>query len=238
MVTVSIRAAILYLASILCVRLMGKRQLGQLQPYEWVMALLIADLAAAPMENVETPLLYGLMPMAMLLLLHGVLTVLDVKCPRVRKWLCAGPTCLIRKGILQSGEMLRCGYTLSDLQEEARSQGISDITQVHECILESSGKVSMLLKSPFLPVTRGDLNISGADAQMPRVLVMDGRIMGENLVSIGRDAKWLARVIRNSAHCGIDDVFFASVGEGRKLFIQDKRGSKPVQVVLNWDKRL
>ena len=98
-------------------------------------------------------------------------------------------------------------------------------------------KVSMLLKSPFLPVARGDLNISGADAQMPLVLVMDGRIMGENLVSIGRDAKWLARVIRNSAHCGIDDVFFASVGEGRKLFIQDKRGSKPVQVALNWDKR-
>lgn len=228
MITVSIRAAILYLASILCVRLMGKRQLGQLQPYEWVMALLIADLAAAPMENVETPLLYGLMPMVMLLFLHGVLSVLDLKCPRIRKWLCAGPTCLIRNGVMQVDEMKRSGYTLSDLQEEARSQGVCDVTQISQCILESSGKVSILMKSPYMPVTRGDMGLEGEDEKVPLVLVMDGRIMGGNLAAAGKDARWLCRVIRACVHQEIENVFFASLGEGNRLFIQDKKGSRPV----------
>ena len=210
MLTVCIRAVILYLVSALAMRLMGKRQLGQLQPYEFVMALLIADLAASPMENVETPLLYGIGPILALVCLHALLTVLDVKCPRVRKWLCAAPSVVIRDGVIQRDEMKRLNYTLSDLCEEVRAGGVLDVNCVQTAILETSGKLSVFPKAMEEGVRRRDVHIQAQEEMIPLSLVMDGRMQREHLKVIGRDEKWLQTLLADVSLTP-EGVFYASL---------------------------
>ena len=120
MLTVFVRAVILFLTSVLAMRMMGKRQVGQLQPFELVVAIMIAELAATPMGSVGVPLLYGLLPMAALIICHGVLSFVGMKSERFRAWLCGRPTVLIRNGVICEKQLRKSSFTLNDLMEELR----------------------------------------------------------------------------------------------------------------------
>ena len=117
MLTVFVRAVILFLTSVLAMRMMGKRQVGQLQPFELVVAIMIAELAATPMGSVGVPLLYGLLPMAALIICHGVLSFVGMKSERFRAWLCGRPTVLIRNGVICEKQLRKSSFTLNDLME-------------------------------------------------------------------------------------------------------------------------
>ena len=124
MLTMYIRALILYVVVIFLMRLMGKRQIGQLQPYELVFTMIIADLAATPMSDVGIPLLYGVMPIAATVLVYAVISLLTLKSEKARLILTGRPTILVRNGVIQQQEMKRQGFTITELMEQVREHGI------------------------------------------------------------------------------------------------------------------
>ena len=222
MLTVFVRTLILYVVSVLAVRLMGKRQVGQLQPYEFVLALMIAELAASPMESVGTPLLYGIVPILGLLLLHGLGTLLSVKSTAVRRLLSGGPSVMIRRGVIQYDEMRRMCYTTTDLLEELRAQGYLNVADVCTAILETSGKLSVFPHANKRPATPEDLRLQVDYEGIPMTLVVDGRVQRDHLKKCGLTESWLLDRLRPIGYGDMSQVLLASLDTQGKLFVQGK----------------
>ena len=146
-----IRAVILYLALILVVRLMGKRQLGEMEPMEFVVTMLIANLAAVPMQETGTPLLAGLLPILVVLSMELVLSVLSYKSVPIRRFLCGKPVVLIENGKLLQENLKKTRVHTDELTEYLRIQGVTDLTQVQYAILETSGAISTFLYPKYQP---------------------------------------------------------------------------------------
>lgn len=222
MLTVFARTAILYAVSVLAMRLMGKRQVGQLQPYELVLALMIAELAAAPMETVDTPLAYGIVPIGALVFFYGLATLLSVRFPAVHRFLSGGPSVVIRKGVIQYGEMRRICYTVSDLMEELRGQGYLNVADVATAVLETSGKLSVAPHAGKRPATPEDLGLTVEDEEIPMTLVVDGAVQREHLQALGLNEAWLQKRLTPLGLGKTRDVLIASMDAGGKLFVQGK----------------
>ena len=158
MLTVFARSVLLYAASLLAMRAMGKRQVGQLQPFEMGVVIMIAELAATPMGGVGIPMLYGILPMAALVVCHGLITAACMKWQRLRVWLCGEPTVLIRDGVICEKQLRRVAVDLNDLMEAIRTAGILDPAEVGTIVLEPGGQVNVFPKADF----RSVIIISGA----------------------------------------------------------------------------
>lgn len=227
MLTIFVRVVILYAFSVLAMRLMGKRQVGQLQPYELVLSLMVAEIAASPMEDMDIPLLHGLVPILGLLVLHGVCTALALKCMPVRRMLFGVPGVVIRDGVINYSKMKHMGYTMTDLMEDMRGQGVEDIAKVHTAILETNGKLSVFLKAEKAPLTPEDMHLQVREKGMPCILLVDGRVQKKHLQESGHDEGWLDAQLQKM---GIKDkksiLLFSLDGEG-KMFVQDKHSSLP-----------
>ena len=174
MLIIFIRAILLYSFSILAVRLMGKRQIGQLQPYELVAAILIADLVAEPMSGAETPLLYGIVPVCALVLMHSLFGLLGMKSPAFRRLLNGSARVLIREGSIQYAELKQVCMPVSDLMEVVRAAGILNIADVETAVLETNGVLSVFPRGAQRPVTLGDMGLSAPEEGLPHVLISDG----------------------------------------------------------------
>ena len=186
-ITAVIRTIILYFLIILGIRLMGKRQIGELEPSELVLSLIIADLAAVPMQDFGIPLLMGIIPILTLLCLSAILSVLTVKSIRFRALLCSRPSVVIQDGKILEGEMRKNRFTLDELMEELREQGIADIQDVKYAVLENSGELSVLPWGRCQPPTAQQLKLKGPDeVTLPVVLINDGRVLSRNLALCGR----------------------------------------------------
>ena len=160
MLTIFFRAVILYTVSVAAVRLMGKRQIGQLQPYELVLAILIADLAAGPMSGAETPLAYGLVPIAALVIMHSAASLLGMKSPPFRRLLNGTARVLILNGSIQYDELKRVCMTVSDLLEAVRANGVMNIHEVGTAVLETNGVLSVFPLSAKRAVSPEDMNLT------------------------------------------------------------------------------
>ena len=193
MFTGLVRTVILYLFIIVGIRLMGKRQVGELEPSELVMSLIIADLAAVPMQDYGIPLLTGLIPIFALLALTMMLSVLTMRSVTVRTLLCGRPSVIIRAGELDVGEMCRNRLTVDELLEDLRGKGFTDPSQVWYAILETNGQLSVLARAEQKPPTNAQLERSVPEGEFPLVLVSDGKILEENLERLGHDRAWLSR---------------------------------------------
>ena len=228
MLTVFARTVILYGVSVAAIRLMGKRQVGQLQPYEFVLALMIAELAASPMEYVGTPLLYGIVPILGMMAVHGLMTLLTVKFAPLRRFLSGGPSVIIRDGAIQYEEMRRLCYTTTDLMEELRGQGYLNVAEVNTAILETTGKLSVFPKAASRPATVGDLGIQAQDEGIPLTLVVDGRVQREHLRQCGQTEQWLRDVLSSRGYGDVRRILLASLDSGGSLFVQGKgRNERP-----------
>ncbi len=226
MLTVFIRVVVLYGVSVLAMRLMGKRQVGQLQPYELVLALMVAEIAASPMEDVATPLLHGLVPIMSLLFLHGVFTALALKSPGVRRILNGVPGVVIREGNVDYGQMKRMGYTVTDLLEELRGLGYEDISHIHTAILETNGRLSAFPKGAFSPVTCNDMRLKQGEEHMPLLLVADGKVQEKEMGQTGRSRAWLQRQLQRAGVKSEKEVLLASLNGKGEMFVQPK-GHRP-----------
>ena len=213
MVIAFLRTIILYLLIIAGVRLMGKRQVGELEPSELVLALIIADLAAVPMQDFGIPLLSGVLPILTLLCLTMILSVLTMRSVRFRAVLCGRPSVIVRDGKVDQREMRRNRFTVDELHEELRAQGIADLSTVKYAILETSGRVSVLPKAAEQPVTAGQMGLSPKEPGLPVVLINDGRLMERTLKAQGLDQNWLkARLAEHGVETA-SQVFLLTVDE-------------------------
>ena len=208
-----VRTVILYLLIILGIRLMGKRQVGELEPSELVLDLIIADLAAVPMQDFGIPLLSGILPILTLLCLTMILSVLTMRSVRFRAVLCGRPSVIVKDGKVDQREMRRNRFTVDELHEELRAQGVTDLNTVKYAILETSGRVSVLPKATELPATAGQMGLTPQEGGLPVVLINDGRLMEHALKARGLDQNWLKQRLNEHGVRSPSEVYLLSVDE-------------------------
>ena len=210
MFTGLIRTIILYILIIAGIRLMGKRQVGELEPSELVLSLIIADLAAVPMQDFGIPLLTGVVP---------ILALLTMKSIRFRALLCGRPSVVIRRGEIDQGEMRRNRLTVDELLEELRSQGYTDLQKVEYAILETNGQLSVLPRAAEKPPTLGQLGLEAQESGLPLVLISDGRLLERNLRVRGYDGHWLDKQLEQRGLKRWEEVFLMTVDEQGQIYL-------------------
>ena len=216
-----IRSAILYLLLILCVRLMGKRQIGEMEPSEFVMTMLLANLAAIPMQDSAIPLLSGIVPILTILSLELVLAWLCLRSIRVRKLLCGRPIILISNGEICQDNLRRTRITADELTEHLRENGIMELYAVKYAILETNGQISTFLYGKDRPPTARETGVKAQDPNLPYTLISDGKILSENLAAAGRDQSWLEKELQKQ-NCSARDIFLLTVDGAGKLYVARK----------------
>lgn len=216
------RTIILYLLIIAGIRLMGKRQVGELEPSELVLDLIIADLAAVPMQDFGIPLLAGVIPILTLLCITMILSVLTMRSVKFRALICGVPSVIVADGKVRQAEMRRNRFTLDELMEELRMQGVVDLTTVKYAILENNGRVSVLMKAAEMPVTAGQMDRHPADPGLPVILINDGRLIADNLAGRGLDEMWLNKQLAAHHVRRTDQVFLLTVDENNTVYFVPK----------------
>jgi len=216
------RAVILFLIVMIVIRVMGKRQIGELQPYELVLAIMIAELAAVPMENREIPLLHGIIPILTLLLLQVGITFISLKNDKLRGIITGSPSILIENGKIIESELKKLRYNLSDLLEQMRLKNFHNIADVEYAILETSGQLSIIPKSQKRPIIPEDLNIPTSYEGLTLPVIMDGKIKLDNLQKLNLDAVWLNSELNKFGINSTVEVLLASLDTKGELYIQKK----------------
>jgi uncharacterized membrane protein YcaP (DUF421 family) len=219
---VFIRTLILYAIVVVVMRIMGKRQIGQLQPFELVVAIMISELAAVPMQNTGIPLINGIIPIITLLVAQISMSFINLKSTKARAIICGKPTILIENGKIFEQHLQKEMYTLNDLLEQLRSKDISNIADVEYAILETNGQLSVIPKSQKRPLTPEDLNIPTKYEGLPLDLIIDGKIMKNNLAKASLDETWLKNQLLKFGVKNIDDVLFCSLDNQGSLYFQEK----------------
>ena len=195
MFTLFFRGALLYIVMIVTMRALGKRQLGELEPYELAMTILLADLISSPMESVSTPLLHGLLPVAAMFVVHGVITLASVRWDRFRALASGKPALVINRGVIDRRELDRLCLSLSDLLEGLRGAGFLDPTEVGTAIVEANGAITAFPAGDERPPKVSELDIAPGYEGLPLALITGGRVQPGNLGMTGRDQRWLESLL-------------------------------------------
>ena len=191
-----IRALKLYIVVLIVMRLMGKREIGQLQPFELAIAIMIADLAAVPMSELGIPITNGIIPILALLVIYMIISALNMKSMSFRKIISGQPSILIYRGRIDEKTLRKERITINELQERLRGEDVFNLSDVEYAILETNGEVTVIQKPEKRNLTPQDLNINPEYEGIPYDLVVDGKIMEENLKAIGRDNNWLEKQLK------------------------------------------
>lgn len=219
MFTGLLRTVILYVLIIAGVRLMGKRQVGELEPSELVLSLIIADLASVPMQDYGIPLLTGVVPILALLCVTMILSVLTMKYVGFRAVLCGRPSVVVCNGALDQREMARNRLTVDELLEELRCQGYTDLAAVKYAILETNGKLSVLPYANQKPPTARDMKVTVRESGLPRVVISDGQLLEHNLKALGHDRLWLEQQLVQRGCKGAEEIFLMMVDERGGVYL-------------------
>ena len=223
MTTAFLRTVILYLILMVGLRLMGKRQIGELEPSELVLTLIISDLASVPMQDFGIPLVNGIFPIVTLLCLSMLLSFFSLKSIRFRGLVCGHPTVIVREGKVLQQNMARNRFTVDELYEQLRSQGLSDLSAVKYAVLETSGQVSVLPYTKESPVTPKVMQTEVQDdVTLPTVLINDGRLLRQNLTACGRDEQWLKKQLSREKAASPREVFLMTLDEDGTVFCVKK----------------
>lgn len=216
------RTILLYLLIIVGIRLMGKKQVGELEPTELVLAMLISDLAAVPMQDFGIPLLFGVVPIITLLCITMALSVLTMKSVRFRLLLCGRPSIIVEKGAILQKELSKTRMTPDELMEELRLQGITDLSLVKYAILETSGRVSAILYANQQPVTAQQMGLTPTESGLPLTIVDNGQLYAENLRRRGLDRRWLDKELSRQGVQSMQEVFLLTVDENNGVYFARK----------------
>lgn len=220
MLLAAVRTILLFAAVTIVMRLMGKRQVGEMQPFELVIAVLIAELAAIPMEDTDIPLLNGVVPIVVLLVAQILLSELTLWSEGARRVICGTPSILISHGKIVKPELRRLRINLNDLMEQLRNKDYPDIRDVDFAVLETNGQLSVIPKPGSGPVTGDAIGITTRRTGLPISLILDGKLNLHNLHLANMDVECLKKAAQAQ---GIDDlsrVFFASVDNAGDVYFQ------------------
>lgn len=226
MYIVLIRTLMLYFFVVLSMRLMGKKQIGQLQPFELVTTIMISELASLPMSDTKIPLISGIIAIATLLMLQCSISLLQLKSEFSRKLFCGEPSILIKDGKIDIDELKRQKFTINDLMEELRLNGYFNLGDIEYAILETSGQISIIPKSDVENVKRSDLKIKSQQESLPVTLILDSKVNMQNLKLINKNLEWLKGQLRKNNIQSEKDVFLALMDSNGKFYFQ-KRSDKP-----------
>ena len=224
MFTGFVRTAVLYLLIVAGIRLMGKRQVGELEPSELVLSLIIADLASVPMQDFGIPLLTGIIPIFTLLSVTMIISVLTMKSVRFRALLCGRPSIIVENGKVHQREMKKNRFTVDELMEELRMKGITDLSTVKYAILETNGQISVLPYANQLPVTAEQMNVTPEDVGLPLVIINDGRVLDHNLKTRGLNREWLHKQLDERHVRHTEDIYLLTVDEQNRVYFVVKEG--------------
>lgn len=223
MLILMIRTLILYAAVILSLRIMGKRQIGELQPSELVVAIMISDMASVPMQSIDIPLLSGIVPVLTLIVAEVAMSYLSLKSRSIRRLISGEPSIIIYNGKINRHELERLRFNINDLLEELRANSCYNIADVEVAVLETNGALSVIPKDRARTATVADLKIKNpARGGLPCTLITDGKIDKKELMRSGKTEKWLLESLKKQ---GIDRpglVFIASLDNNGELFVQKK----------------
>ncbi len=217
-----IRTLILFAVVVIGLRLMGKRQIGQLQPYELVIVIMLSALAAIPMENTGIPLTSGLFPIFTLIVAQVAISYVCLKSERARSVVCGTPSVLIENGRIVEKELARLRYNINDLLEQLRAKNTPNVADVEFAILETSGELSIIPKSQKRPLMPADINLATMFEGLPVTLIIDGYLFRKNLAGINLDEDWLTSELQKLGVNSYREVLFASLDTEGKLFYQVK----------------
>jgi len=216
------RTLILYLIVVVIMRIMGKRQIGQLQPFELVIAIMISELASVPMQNTGIPLVNGIIPILTLLIAQLTLSFIGIKSTKARAIICGRPTVLVENGKIKESHLRKEMYTINDLMEQLRFNSIQNVGDVEYGILETNGQLSVLLKSEKRPATPEDLGINPPREEFSRDVIIDGKLIGRTLEKLHLKREWLDEALKEHGVNDYRQVFYAYIDSNMKLHLQKK----------------
>ncbi|MDA8236099.1 MAG: DUF421 domain-containing protein [Clostridia bacterium] len=216
------RTLIIYFTVLILMRIMGKREIGQISTFDFVVAVIIAELAALPMEQDHKPLWEGLLPIFVVVASEMVLAYIALKSLTFRYLMDGRPSIVIQNGRIDDKEMAKNRYNINDLLAQLREKGVANINDVEFAILESSGKLSIIFKSQKRPVTPEDLGISTLYEGLSVPLIIEGQVITENLDRVNLNREWLMEEIKSKGYQNIKEVFYASLDSVGKLFVSKK----------------
>lgn len=191
-----VRSIVLYIVVLVVMRLMGKREIGQLQPFELAISIMIADLASIPMTELGIPISNGIIPILGLLAMHLIISLLNMKSIKFRQLICGKPSILMFRGKIDEDVLRKERFTINELEERMRGNNIYSLGDVEYAILETSGQVTIIPKPAKRNTIPEDFNIEPEYEGIPYDLVIDGVIMEENLRKIGKDYNWLKKEVK------------------------------------------
>lgn len=222
MIVIFFRTIILYGLVMIVMRLMGKRQIGQLQPFELAIAIMISELAAVPMQDTGIPLVNGVIPILTLLFSQILISLISLKSVKARAIICGRPRVLIEKGKIIEDNLIRELYTINDLIEQLRINNVPNIADVDYAILETNGQLSIIPKGKKRPLTPADMQISIGNDGLPLDLIIDGEINDTNMKTAEVDYQWLMAELKKQGINNVKDVLIVSIDINKKLFCQIK----------------
>ena len=226
MAFIVIRCLILYFVVILAVRMMGKRQIGELQPSELVITILISELASMPMQDTDQPILSGVLPIFTLAAIEILLSIITLKSVKTRYLFYGKPIVMVYKGKIFQYEMTRARVSIDDLTEAMRTAGVLRIEDIDYAILETNGNVSIIPKAEKQPLTTEDIKIKPSDSNdMPDIIIIDGRVISQNIPDDLSDG-WLDTVLRSQNLTSPKDVFIMTRDSSGKTYIVKKESKR------------
>ena len=230
-----LRSVIVYSCVLAVVRLMGKRQIGEMQPFEFVITLIIADLACIPMAELSVPLVHGIVPIITLLIVHFLICFLSRKFQFARYLLTGKPTIVISPKGINYKELKELNMTLDDLIELMRGCDVFKIEEIAYAILETNGNLCVIKKAGQEPVTREDLKVKVSQSALPINIVMDGRLMKENIALSGIDNAFIEECFKKANIKNKRDVLLMTLDNNGEVFLQEKNADSYYNFQMDFD---
>lgn len=221
MLILVIRTLLLYGTVIVSMRVMGKRQIGELQPSELVVAIMISDLASVPMQAIDIPLLSGVIPVLTLIVAEVTMSFLSSKSKRIRKIVTGEPSIVIYDGHINEQELKKLRFNINDLLEELRLNNYHDISDINVAIIETSGKLSVIPKTSARAVTVEDLEIQNIPKDgLNRVVISNGSLDEDELNACKKTVPWIMKKLHEQGIDRIEEVFVATINAEDEMFVQ------------------
>lgn len=221
-----LRILILYLIVMLALRVMGKREIGQLSVFDFVVSMMIAELSTLPMENTDVPLYRPMMAIGALVILQIIVAFLQIKSHRFRHLVDGEPSVLIEHGSVKDRQMKRLRYSMHDLLTQLREKGVNNVADVEFAVLETSGQLSVFPKADARPLTARDINQVVAQENIPMPLIIDGNPVKKTLQALGKDVEWLQAQTKQRGYSGLSDVFYACIDAAGTIWIDGRDDKK------------
>ena len=226
MILLIFRVFLLYFFTLFALKAMGKRQVGELQPIELVVILIISEMASLSMQSNDIPLTNSVVPIAILTVLQIILSLLNLKSEKMRAFICGRPSVIIKDGIINESEMRKLRMNINDLLEQLRSSGYFDVSAIEYALMETNGNLSVLPKINNRPVETGDLELPLAKEIPASILILDGHVNQRALNNIHKDEEWLFETLKKHNINHNTAVFIAGLDAKEKFFYQLKENVK------------